>query len=113
MSFLFLLKKKVRDLVQQWKRYGLSKLNGKNYSSAVKDAWGWELLSAKTAGAERVNKHTSYKHNTQQLELKGLTKVPRATACACHRSHSGGTDCVASRTDSQIFAGDYMPDVSL
>ena len=34
--------------------YGLPKSKDKNYGSAVKSAWGWELLSARTAGAERV-----------------------------------------------------------
>ena len=33
---------------------GLSKFSGKNYGGAEKNAWGLELLLARTAGAERV-----------------------------------------------------------
>ena len=49
MSFLFLLRKKVTDLVMSFQS-----LSGENYGSAVKNAV-WKLLSAKTAATERVN----------------------------------------------------------
>ena len=66
--------------MQYFKSYGLLKSSGENYVSAVKNAWGWELLPTRTAGAERVNGNVcpKFAHCFVWLILKS---VPFLTSC--------------------------------
>ena len=55
------VKKKQRFGAERYKSYGFPKLSGKNYKwQCCKNAGAWKLLSARTAGTERVNVTLAY-----------------------------------------------------